>query len=89
MINPKTATTFGLMRQPHRNATRVQDNSGPFQELADPSAGRLLMRQTTCAGRFLPAMIGGGPVGGSPHVRYEDGQGRASGELQAERDVLP
>ena len=29
------------------------------------------MRQTACARRFLPAMIGGGTRGREPHVRHE------------------
>ena len=36
----------------------------------DLSPGRLMMRQTACAWRFLAAMIGRRHLGGSPHVRH-------------------
>ena len=70
MINPRTATTFGLMRQPHRNATRVQDNSGPPQGLAAPcrqapdASNRLRPAVPSCYDRRRH-------LGGSPHVRHE------------------
>ena len=43
---------------------------GLSQGPADLSPGRLLMRQTACARRFLPAMIGGGTWEGA-HARHE------------------
>ena len=47
-------------------AAGFQNNSGLPQGPADPSPGRLLMRQTACARRFLTAMIGGGTWEGAP-----------------------
>ena len=41
----------------------IQNNSGPAPRSC---ADRLLMRQTACARRFLPAMIGGGTWEGAP-----------------------
>jgi len=40
-------------------AVLIQNDSGPPQRPADPSPGRLLMRQTTCARRSLAGMIVG------------------------------
>ena len=43
-----------------------QNDSGLPQGPADPSPGRLLMRQTACARRSLAGMIGGGTWEGAP-----------------------
>ena len=57
----------------HHRERSIQNNSGLPQGPADPSTGRLLMRQTACARRFLAGMIGGGTRGREPHARHAGG----------------
>ena len=51
-------------------AAGFQNQFRSVPRMADLSPGRLLMRQTACARRFLPAMIGGGTWEGA-HARHE------------------
>ena len=70
MAEATTLTGEDPARSPVNHSTSIQNNSGRPQGPADPSTGRLLMRQTACTRRSLGGMIGGGTLGGSPHVRH-------------------
>jgi hypothetical protein len=67
-------------------ATTIQNVSGLAQGPAEPSTGRLDVRQTACARRSLAAMIDGGTWEGA-HARHE-ATGVRSAALLARADEV-